>query len=101
MRNFSILSRLSYMLSSFSNFPNRMGSSMTSGQGKLKSTSMLATVRILTLILGSLMLPSLLSVTLDDIAIGLDTGQYTSVDLVTAYIARIKEVNDELHAVIE
>ena len=32
---------------------------------------------------------------------GLGEGLFTSADLVKAYIARTKEVNDELHAVIE
>lgn len=45
--------------------------------------------------------PWLLDATLDDLRAGLDSGQWTSVDLVVAYLARIHEVNAELHAVIE
>ncbi|KAF7314058.1 Amidase domain-containing protein [Mycena chlorophos] len=46
-------------------------------------------------------LPDLYEATLADLQAGLEAGQFTSVDLVTAYIARINEVNSELHAVIE
>jgi amidase len=45
--------------------------------------------------------PGLLDATLDDLRHGLDSGAFTSVDLVNAYIARIKETNDDLRAVIE
>jgi amidase len=45
--------------------------------------------------------PSLIDITLEDIVAALDSKSFTSVDLVEAYIARIKEVNDEFHAVIE
>lgn len=45
--------------------------------------------------------PPLLDATLDDLRHGLDTGAFTSVDLVNAYLARIKEVNEQLHAVVE
>ena len=38
---------------------------------------------------------------LDELSSGLDEGIFTSVDLVTAYITRTRDVNDELHAVIE
>ncbi|KAF2202801.1 amidase [Delitschia confertaspora ATCC 74209] len=46
-------------------------------------------------------LPSLLDATLEELAVGLEAGHFTSVDLVNAYIARIHEVNPVLHAVIE
>ncbi|KAM7218658.1 amidase [Rhypophila decipiens] len=46
-------------------------------------------------------LPSLLDATIDDLRAGLEDGDFTSVDLVTAYIARITEVNHVLHAVTE
>jgi len=45
--------------------------------------------------------PSLLDASLEDLAGGLETGLFTSVDLVEAYIARILEVNDVLKAVRE
>ncbi|KAI8306198.1 putative amidase [Colletotrichum sp. SAR11_240] len=45
--------------------------------------------------------PPLLDATLDDLRQGLDSGLFTSVDLVNAYVARIGEVNDDLHAVAE
>ncbi|KAM7189100.1 amidase [Naviculisporaceae sp. PSN 640] len=45
--------------------------------------------------------PSLLDATIDDLRAGLDNGSFTSVALVTAYLARIAEVNDVLHAVTE
>ncbi|KAK0388324.1 hypothetical protein NLU13_4569 [Sarocladium strictum] len=45
--------------------------------------------------------PPLLDATLDELRHGLDSGAFTSVDLVAAYIARIREVNDQLHAVVE
>ncbi|TWU71145.1 hypothetical protein ED733_001396 [Metarhizium rileyi] len=45
--------------------------------------------------------PSLLDATLDDLRQGLDSGLFTSVDLTKAYIARINEVANELHAVNE
>ncbi|KAH8901079.1 amidase signature enzyme [Thozetella sp. PMI_491] len=38
--------------------------------------------------------------TLKDLTGGLESGCFTSVDLVKAYLARIDEVNDRLHAVI-
>ncbi|PSR88678.1 amidase [Coniella lustricola] len=46
-------------------------------------------------------LPLLLDASLDELANGLAQGAFTSVDLVTAYIARIHEVNEQLHAVTE
>ncbi|KHN96415.1 glutamyl-tRNA(Gln) amidotransferase subunit A [Metarhizium album ARSEF 1941] len=46
-------------------------------------------------------LPSLLDATLDELRQGLDAGLFTSVDLTKAYIARIKDVADDLHAVNE
>lgn len=45
--------------------------------------------------------PTLLDATLDELRFGLDSGSFTSVDLVRAYIARIDEVNGLLHAVTE
>ncbi|KAK4449770.1 amidase signature domain-containing protein [Podospora aff. communis PSN243] len=44
---------------------------------------------------------SLLDVTLDYLIQGFTRGDYTSVDLVRAYTARVAEVNDLVHAVIE
>jgi amidase len=46
-------------------------------------------------------LPSLIEATTEDLAAGLEARRFTSVELVTAYFARIKEVNATLHAVIE
>ncbi|MCJ1399661.1 hypothetical protein MMC11_002863 [Xylographa trunciseda] len=45
--------------------------------------------------------PSLIEVTTEQLATGLESGQFTSVDLVTAYIARINEVNATLNVVTE
>lgn len=45
--------------------------------------------------------PLLLEVTLDDLAAGLESNLFTSVDLVNAYSARILEVNSTLHVVTE
>jgi hypothetical protein len=45
--------------------------------------------------------PSLLDANLEDLAGDLETGVFTSVDLVEVYIARILEVNDVLRAVRE
>ncbi|KEY64704.1 hypothetical protein S7711_02903 [Stachybotrys chartarum IBT 7711] len=45
--------------------------------------------------------PSLIDVTIDDLTDGLDSGLFTSVDLVNAYIGRIEQVNDELNVVTE
>lgn len=46
-------------------------------------------------------LPKLYSATLQDLASGLQKGHFTSQDLVRTYLARIAEVQDEFHAVIE
>ncbi|KAF7326138.1 Amidase domain-containing protein [Mycena kentingensis (nom. inval.)] len=46
-------------------------------------------------------LPDLYEATIAELQDGLDAERFTSVDLVNAYFARIKEVNEELHAVIE
>lgn len=45
--------------------------------------------------------PPLIDAALTDLSSGLESGAFTSVDLVKAYIARIKETNDALHAVTE
>ncbi len=45
--------------------------------------------------------PGLINATIHDLATGLDSGLFTSVDLVKAYIARIMEVNSTLHMVAE
>jgi amidase len=45
--------------------------------------------------------PPLIDATLADLSNGLESGAFTSVDLVEAYIARTKETNDALHAVTE
>ncbi|KAL6308516.1 amidase [Sparassis latifolia] len=46
-------------------------------------------------------LPDLFYATIDDLQFGLAQGTFTSVDLVKAYFARIEEVNNITHAVIE
>ncbi|KAL4929559.1 amidase signature domain-containing protein [Aspergillus undulatus] len=46
-------------------------------------------------------LPSLYEADIDTLAKGLECNQFTSVDLVQAYTARIKEVNDKLRPVTE
>jgi amidase len=46
-------------------------------------------------------LPNLFNASISELQAGLELGQYTSVDLVEAYLARIGEVNAVLHAVIE
>ncbi|KAK0640724.1 amidase signature domain-containing protein [Cercophora newfieldiana] len=46
-------------------------------------------------------IPSLIDATIDDLQKGLKSGLFTSVDLVTAYQARIAQVNPVLHAVNE
>lgn len=46
-------------------------------------------------------IPDLLTATLDEIAAGLSSGAFTSVQLTTAYLARITEVNNLTHAIIE
>ncbi|KAK4963913.1 hypothetical protein LTR66_012577, partial [Elasticomyces elasticus] len=45
--------------------------------------------------------PTLIDVTLEELVDGLESGLFTSVDLVTAYTARINEVNGTLHAVTQ
>jgi amidase len=45
--------------------------------------------------------PSLIDATIDDLSEGLSSGLFTSVDLVSTYLARIAEVNPILHAVNE
>ncbi|KAI0124753.1 amidase [Xylariales sp. AK1849] len=45
--------------------------------------------------------PPLIEATLEDLASGLESGLFTSVDLVNAYIARILEVNSTLRMVTE
>ena len=45
--------------------------------------------------------PPLLDATLEELRQGLDSGLFTSTDLVTAYVARINEVQAELHVVNE
>ncbi|KAL2840793.1 amidase signature domain-containing protein [Aspergillus pseudoustus] len=46
-------------------------------------------------------LPSLLDATQSDLQTGLERGCFSSVELVTAYLGRINEVNSELNAVLE
>ncbi|KAM0255645.1 hypothetical protein ACHAQJ_005570 [Trichoderma viride] len=46
-------------------------------------------------------LPPLLDATLDELRVGLDSGHFTSLQLVKAYIDRIGEVNSRLKAVTE
>lgn len=48
---------------------------------------------------GTVDLPSLLDADLEDLVTGLESGAFTSVDLVHAYTARIVEVNETLHMV--
>ena len=45
--------------------------------------------------------PSLSCASVEDIVVGLEEGQFTSVDLVNAYTARILEVNGTLNMVTE
>ncbi|GKT92218.1 glutamyl-tRNA amidotransferase subunit A [Colletotrichum tofieldiae] len=45
--------------------------------------------------------PPLLDATLDDLSQGLESGLFTSVDLVNAYVARIRETKETLNAVTE
>ncbi len=45
--------------------------------------------------------PPLIEADLDDLATGLESGLFTSVDLVSAYVARIMEVNSTLRMVTE
>ncbi|KAK4197978.1 amidase signature domain-containing protein [Triangularia verruculosa] len=44
-------------------------------------------------------IPSLLDITLDDIAAGLDSGKFTVLDLVRAYLKRINEVDDHFRSI--
>jgi amidase len=46
-------------------------------------------------------LPSLLRLTLDEYRQGLDTGAFSTSDLVKAYLARIKEVDGEFRSILE
>lgn len=46
-------------------------------------------------------LPSLLNITLEQVAEGLEGGKFTSVELVKAYIARIEECNEEFRSVLQ
>src|ERR1700744_305167 len=45
--------------------------------------------------------PPLIDATTEDLVRGLESGLFTSVDLVQAYIARIMEVNSTLHMVTQ
>jgi len=45
--------------------------------------------------------PSLIEASTEDLVSGLESGLFTSVDLVTAYIARIQELNSTLHMVTQ
>lgn len=45
--------------------------------------------------------PSLLNVTLEEIAVGLDLGSFSAVDLVKSYHARIDEADGIFRSVIE
>ncbi|KAK8073702.1 Amidase [Apiospora phragmitis] len=51
--------------------------------------------------IGGTPFPPLIEATLEDIVTGLESGLFTSVDLVNAYMARIMEVNDTLKMVTE
>lgn len=46
-------------------------------------------------------IPLVTDMTLDDIAAGLYSGRFTSVQLVKTFLARITEVNHIFHSVIE
>jgi amidase len=46
-------------------------------------------------------LTGLLNITLEQVAEGLDSGRFTSVDLVKAYIARIEECNEKFRSVLQ
>lgn len=46
-------------------------------------------------------LPTLYSITLDELIFGLDQNKFTSVHLVETYIARTREVQDDFRAVLE
>lgn len=45
--------------------------------------------------------PTMIDVTLEDLVYGLETGLFTSADLVQTYIDRIMQVNSTLHMVTE
>ncbi|KAH6603190.1 amidase signature enzyme [Trichoderma cornu-damae] len=45
--------------------------------------------------------PSLLDATLDQLAEGLESRRFTSVQLTKAYLARIEQVNETVHAVVQ
>ena len=45
--------------------------------------------------------PSLLNVTLEEIAVGLDLGSFSAVDLVKSYLARIDEADGTFRSVVE
>ena len=45
--------------------------------------------------------PTMIDVTLEDLVYGLETGLFTSVDLVQTYMDRILQVNGTLHMVTE
>ncbi|KAF1965603.1 amidase signature enzyme [Bimuria novae-zelandiae CBS 107.79] len=51
--------------------------------------------------LNNLTIPSLLDTSLFELCYGLDQGLFTSVDLIRAYLQRIREVDSNYHAVIE
>jgi hypothetical protein len=46
-------------------------------------------------------LPLIVGMTIDDIAAGLDAGKFTSVQLVETFLARIEEVYNIFHSIIE
>jgi len=46
-------------------------------------------------------MPSLLDITLADIAAGLDSDKFTVLDLVRAYLKRIDEVDDHFRSILE
>ncbi|KAK8099201.1 uncharacterized protein PG998_012442 [Apiospora kogelbergensis] len=70
------------------------------GAGQTLSTSNREGVGPSTAI-GGTPFPPLIEATLEDLASGLDSGLFTSVNLVNAYLARIMEVNDTLRVVTE
>lgn len=67
---------------------------------QLKLTFVLTILQALTPTLGQ-SYPDLFTITIDEIVTGFANGSFTSVDLTTAYLARINETNALLHAVIE
>ncbi|KAF2849514.1 amidase signature enzyme [Plenodomus tracheiphilus IPT5] len=77
--------------------------------GVMVSTLFLAKVFVALAPLGSVWaqygavsaLPLLLDATAEELTLGLEWGNFTSVDLVNAYVARIMEVNSTLHMVAE